>query len=74
MGRDGAKELKMMRDRGAITIAQDEATSAVHGMPGEAIKLKGARYVLPPDRIVKVVEHHLPAADSAARHEAAACV
>jgi two-component system chemotaxis response regulator CheB len=59
MGRDGAKELKLMRDRGALTIAQDEETSAVHGMPGEAIKLKGARYVLPPERIVSVLEHYL---------------
>jgi two-component system chemotaxis response regulator CheB len=62
MGRDGAKELRLMRERGALTIAQDEETSAVYGMPGEAIKLKGARYVLPPDRITQVVGHHLPAA------------
>ena len=61
MGRDGAKELKMMRDRGALTIAQDEQTSTVHGMPGEAIKLNGARYVLPPEGIVSVVENRLPA-------------
>lgn len=59
MGRDGAKELRLMRDQGAVTIAQDEETSVVHGMPGEAIKLKGARYILPPDRIPSVVEHHL---------------
>jgi two-component system chemotaxis response regulator CheB len=59
MGRDGAKELKLMRDRGAVTIAQDEETSVVHGMPGEAIKLKGARYVLPPERMASVVEHHV---------------
>ncbi len=59
MGRDGAKELRQMRDRGAVTIAQDEETSVVHGMPGEAIKLKGARYILPPERIPSVVEHHL---------------
>jgi two-component system chemotaxis response regulator CheB len=59
MGRDGAKELRLMRDRGAITIAQDEETSIVHGMPGEAIKLKGARYVLAPERIASVVHHHL---------------
>ena len=59
MGRDGAKELRLMRDRGAVTIAQDEETSVVHGMPGEAIKLKGARYVLAPDRIASVVEHHV---------------
>jgi two-component system chemotaxis response regulator CheB len=59
MGRDGALELRLMRDKGAITIAQDEGTSVVHGMPGEAIKLKGARYVLAPDRIASVIEHHL---------------
>ncbi|MBN1781636.1 chemotaxis-specific protein-glutamate methyltransferase CheB [bacterium] len=46
MGRDGADELKALRDRGAITIAQDKESSVVHGMPGEAIKLGGATYVL----------------------------
>ena len=51
MGTDGARELKLMCDRGAVTIAQDEATSVVHGMPGEAIRLGGATYVLPLDRI-----------------------
>jgi two-component system, chemotaxis family, protein-glutamate methylesterase/glutaminase len=51
MGRDGAEELKKMRDRGAITMAQDEESSVVHGMPGEAIKLGGVDYVLPPEEI-----------------------
>lgn len=51
MGRDGAEELKMMRDRGAITLAQDEESSVVHGMPSAAILLGAAAYVLPPDRI-----------------------
>ena len=59
MGRDGARELRLMRDKGAVTIAQDEETSVVHGMPGEAIKLKGARYILPPERISSVLEHHV---------------
>lgn len=59
MGRDGAKELRLMRERGAVTIAQDEETSVVHGMPGEAIRLKGARYVLPPDRIAPIVERYV---------------
>jgi two-component system chemotaxis response regulator CheB len=72
MGRDGAKELRLMRDRGAVTIAQDEESSVVHGMPGEAIKLKGARYILPPDRIPSVVEHHLSGA-SGQRANAAIC-
>jgi two-component system chemotaxis response regulator CheB len=55
MGKDGAKELKMMRDRGAITIAQDEASSVVYGMPGEAIELGAAAYVLPPEGIAALL-------------------
>jgi two-component system, chemotaxis family, protein-glutamate methylesterase/glutaminase len=51
MGKDGASELKLMKEQGAVTIAQDKDTSVVHGMPGEAIKLGGATYVLPPDKI-----------------------
>lgn len=51
MGRDGAEELKVMRDRGALTIAQDKESSVIHGMPGEAIRLGAARYVLPPEQI-----------------------
>jgi two-component system, chemotaxis family, protein-glutamate methylesterase/glutaminase len=73
MGRDGAKELRLMRDRGAITIAQDEETSVVHGMPGEAIKLKGARFVLPPERVASVVEHHLQGSSNGRRASAAPC-
>ena len=72
MGRDGAKELKLMRDRGALTIAQDEETSTVHGMPGEAIKLNGARFVLPPQRIISVVEKHLLAVGTQ-RRETVTC-
>ena len=48
MGKDGAKELKLLREKGAVTIAQDKESSLVHGMPGEAIKLGGAAYVLNP--------------------------
>jgi two-component system, chemotaxis family, protein-glutamate methylesterase/glutaminase len=51
MGRDGAQELKLMRDAGAVTIAQDKESSVVHGMPGAAIKLDGATYVLSPAEI-----------------------
>jgi two-component system chemotaxis response regulator CheB len=60
MGRDGAKELRLLRDKGGLTIAQDEETCAVYGMPAEAVTLKGARYVLSPDRITQVIGHHLP--------------
>jgi two-component system chemotaxis response regulator CheB len=51
MGRDGAAELKLLRDLGATTIAQDKESSVVHGMPGEAIRLGGASYILPASAI-----------------------
>jgi two-component system chemotaxis response regulator CheB len=51
MGTDGAEALKLVRDRGGVTIAQDQATSVVHGMPGEAIRLGAAVHVLPPESI-----------------------
>jgi chemotaxis response regulator CheB len=51
MGRDGAIGLKAMRAKGYHTIAQDEATSAVYGMPKAAAALGAARSILPLDRI-----------------------
>lgn len=51
MGKDGAAELGTMKARGAVTIAQDVASSAVHGMPGEAIALGGATHVLGAEQI-----------------------
>ncbi|WP_328700384.1 chemotaxis-specific protein-glutamate methyltransferase CheB [Caenimonas soli] len=51
MGKDGAAELKLLRDKGAVTIAQDRESSAVHGMPGVAIALGGASHVLAADAI-----------------------
>jgi two-component system chemotaxis response regulator CheB len=47
MGRDGAAGLLAVRQAGGFTIAQDEATSAVYGMPREAARLGAARRVLP---------------------------
>jgi two-component system chemotaxis response regulator CheB len=46
MGKDGARGLKEMLDAGSRTIAQDEATSVVWGMPGEAVTLGAAQYIL----------------------------
>ncbi|MBL8917636.1 MAG: chemotaxis protein CheB [Myxococcaceae bacterium] len=51
MGRDGARGLKELRARGGHTIAQDEASCVVWGMPKEAIALGAAELVLPLDRI-----------------------
>ena len=47
MGRDGATGLLELRNKGGYTIAQDEASSIVFGMPQEAIKLGAAKVVLP---------------------------
>lgn len=47
MGRDGARGLKEIRERGGRTIAQDEATCVVYGMPREAVLLGAAQQVLP---------------------------
>ncbi len=47
MGDDGARGMKLMHDRGARTIAQDEATCVVFGMPMEAIKLNAVDDILP---------------------------
>jgi two-component system chemotaxis response regulator CheB len=47
MGADGASGIKAMHDSGAYTIAQDEATSVVFGMPKEAIALGGIDLVAP---------------------------
>lgn len=51
MGRDGAAGLLRLREAGAMTIAQDEATSVVYGMPREAALLGAAMRILPLDEI-----------------------
>jgi len=51
MGRDGAAGLQDMRAAGAVTIAQDQETSTVFGMPGEAVRLGAATYIVSLDRI-----------------------
>ena len=51
MGRDGAQGLKALRDRGHYTIAQDQATSTVYGMPRAAAVLGAAVDILPLERI-----------------------
>ncbi len=47
MGDDGAHGMKEMFDAGVVTIAQDEATCVVYGMPHEAVKLGGVNKIMP---------------------------
>ncbi|MBN1208585.1 MAG: chemotaxis-specific protein-glutamate methyltransferase CheB [Myxococcaceae bacterium] len=47
MGRDGAEGMQALRRAGAMTLAQDEASSVVFGMPLEAVRLGAVRHVLP---------------------------
>jgi two-component system chemotaxis response regulator CheB len=51
MGKDGAKGLKVMSEAGAHTIAQDEASSVVWGMPGSAVELGAAAEIMPLEKI-----------------------
>ena len=55
MGRDGANGLKAMRDAGAITIGQDEESSAVWGMPGAAAAAGAVQRTLPLSEIARAL-------------------
>jgi len=56
MGRDGARGLMRLRTEGHLTIAQDEATAAIYGMPRAAAESGAAREILPLDRIASRIE------------------
>jgi hypothetical protein len=58
MGSDGANGLLALRQKGAHTIAQDQAPSVVFGMPAEAIKLGGATEVAGLPRIAELLLRH----------------
>jgi len=51
MGNDGAEPMSQLRRQGGRTVAEDESTAVVFGMPGELIKAGGASVVLPSNRI-----------------------
>ena len=55
MGDDGAKGMREMFDAGAWTIAQDEKTCIVYGMPGEAVKNGGVNEIVPLEKIAEAV-------------------
>jgi len=56
MGTDGAAELLLLKRKGAVTIAQDEASSVIYGMPAEAARIGAATYKLSPDKIASTLE------------------
>ena len=66
MGKDGAAELKLMKEQGAITLVQDKESSVVHGMPGEAILLEASTYVFPPEGIATALASLVKAGSSLA--------
>ena len=55
MGDDGARGLKEMREAGARTVAQDEASCVVFGMPKEAIRLDAAERISPLDELAQII-------------------
>jgi len=55
MGRDGAAGLKLLREAGGMTVAQDEESSVIFGMPGEAIRRGAAEHVLSPEQISTLI-------------------
>ncbi|MDR1000342.1 MAG: chemotaxis protein CheB [Clostridiales bacterium] len=59
MGEDGAYGIARMRNAGAKTIGQDEATSVVYGMPRRARELGGLDYVLPLNKIAEMIMYLL---------------
>jgi len=58
MGDDGARCLKEMHDAGAKTIAQNEETCVVYGMPHEAVKLGAIDYEIPLNAIPEMIVAH----------------
>jgi two-component system chemotaxis response regulator CheB len=55
MGDDGARAMKQLHDLGARTIAQDEATCVVFGMPKEAIALGAVDEVMPIGQVARAI-------------------
>jgi two-component system chemotaxis response regulator CheB len=68
MGDDGAGGLLEMREAGALTIAQNEATCVVFGMPREAIRRGAAKFVTPLDSVAPTILAWLSSSDSGTWH------
>jgi len=59
MGKDGAEGLKAMREAGAATLAQDEGSCVVYGMPKAAMELGAAGQIVPLNRMAEVIQAKL---------------
>ena len=59
MGEDGARGLREMKDAGAYTVAQDEKSSVVFGMPKKAIEIGAADRVATLDEIPAIILQHI---------------
>ena len=55
MGDDGVEGMRALREAGSLTLAQDEASSAVYGMPRLALDTGAAAMALPPTDIGKML-------------------
>jgi two-component system chemotaxis response regulator CheB len=55
MGDDGARGMKLLHDKGARTVAQDEASCVVFGMPKEAIALGAVDEVIPLNQVARTI-------------------
>ena len=67
MGNDGVRGAQAVKDAGGYVIAQDEATSVIFGMNGEAIRAGAVDQVLPIDDIFAAIEKRILQIDNAAR-------
>lgn len=67
MGKDGAQGLREIREAGGATLAQDEATSVVWGMPGEAVQIGAVEEVLPLQRLAARALERAATTDAARR-------
>ncbi len=56
MGSDGAAELKQIRVAGSVTVAQDKKSSLIHGMPGAAIQMNAAEFIMSSDEITRLLK------------------
>lgn len=72
MGDDGARGLLALRRSGALTIAQDEASCVVYGMPAQAVAIEAANHVLPIDQIGGVLHRWFRATTGARDRSTAA--